>query len=114
MRSMSVMVLALAVLLGACDDDPVTPNGGTLQVQVTKSGAGTDANGFKVSVDDGAKTKNVTVADTVDFELEAGSHKVALTDVSSNCTVGGTNPRTVTIQKAKTETVAFAVTCTAN
>ena len=106
--------MALVVAVGACDDDPTGNDSGTLEVQVSRSGAGTDANGFTVSVDNGSQTKAVSVADTVDFALDAGNHTVGLTGMSANCTVGGNNPRPVTIQTDSTSTVSFAVTCTAS
>ena len=108
-------IAAVVVALVACDDDdPVGPTTGNVEVEVLTTGEGTDSNGFTVDLDNGAETEAVTVNDTITItDVDAGSHTVELTDLASNCSVDGDNPKSVTIQASETETVSFAVTCTA-
>ena len=48
------VAVGVVAVLGACDDDdPVGLEPGTIQVEVTTSGEGTDDDGFTVSLDGG-------------------------------------------------------------
>ncbi|PYO36715.1 MAG: hypothetical protein DMD74_03345, partial [Gemmatimonadetes bacterium] len=85
---------------------------GDLTVTTSTGGSSLDPDGYTVAVDGGAG-RAIGINGSVTFtSLAAGSHSVALTDVASNCTVGGSNPRTVTVPSGGTATVSFAVTCT--
>src|SRR5206468_2980509 len=48
---------------------------------------------------------------TVTATVTSGDYQVSLSDVPSNCTVSGANPRTVTVPAGGTATTTFAVTC---
>src|SRR5205807_2228638 len=62
---------------------------------------------------DGSQSQAIGVNSNVTFTtLAAGSHSVALTNVASNCTVSGSNPRTVTVPSGGTATTTFSVSCT--
>jgi PKD repeat protein len=88
------------------------PTTGDFTVTTTTGGAGTDPNGYTVSVD--GVTKSITVNGSVTYNgLTAGNHSVGLSDVASNCVVGGQNPRTVAVSAGNTAQTSFAVTCTA-
>jgi len=88
------------------------PTTGDLTVTTTTGGAGTDPNGYTVSVD--GVTKSITVNGSVTYNgLTAGNHPVGLSDVASNCVVSGQNPRTVAVSAGNTAQTSFAVTCTA-
>src|SRR5206468_1858747 len=50
---------------------------------------------------------------TVTATVTAGDYQVSLSGVPSNCTVSGSNPRTVTVPAGGTATTTFAVTCSA-
>ena len=50
---------------------------------------------------------------TVTATVTSGDYQVSLSDVPSNCTVSGANPRTVTVPAGGTATTTFAVTCSA-
>ena len=112
----AVPFLALGVLaVAGCDDDDDTgPDNGTLRVVVTATGTPADPDGFDVLIDD------VDVGDIpaaggplADRNLDAGTYDVELDGVATNCTVGGDNPRTVTITNGDVTTTTFAVTCAA-
>src|SRR2546428_11290776 len=69
---------------------------GDLRVTTTTGGAGTDPNGYTVSVD--GVTKSITVNGSVTYNgLTAGNHSAGLSDVASNCVVSAQNPRTVAV-----------------
>src|SRR2546428_6332181 len=69
---------------------------GDLRVTTTTGGAGTDPNGYMVSVD--GVTKSITVNGSVTYNgLTAGNHSAGLSDVASNCVVSAQNPRTVAV-----------------
>jgi hypothetical protein len=46
-------------------------------------------------------------------DLAAGSYPVALGGVAANCTVAGSNPRSVTVGAGETAHADFAISCTA-
>src|SRR5881409_2141225 len=50
---------------------------------------------------------------TVTATVTSGDYQVSLSDVPSNCTVSGANPRTVTVPANGTGRTTFAVSCTA-
>lgn len=110
----TLTVMAFAGLLAACDDDdPTAPDTGSIAVTITTTGAGTDADGFVVDLNEGDVTEDVDVDDEITFDdLEEGDHSVELTDVAANCTVAGDNPRDVTVEVGEEVEVEFEVTCT--
>ena len=84
---------------------------GTLEVLVSTSGPDPDADGYTLTVD-GTDSQNSEPADTLFFTgLDEGSHNVEMTDVASNCSVSGNNPRTITISAGDTTSTAFSVIC---
>lgn len=98
----------------ACDDDPVAPTTGSVEVTITTGGDGTDADGFVVTLDQDVASEDVEVDDTAVFDdVEPGSHELELTDLADNCTVDGDNPLTVTVEAGSTAEASFGVTCTA-
>ena len=66
-----VLVVMVAALVG-CGDDPTGPQLGTVQVEVTTSGAAIDPDGFVVGLDDGAQTEDIDPSGSVTLEVEAG------------------------------------------
>jgi hypothetical protein len=114
MKSYGWMAMAILVaMFAACDDDdPVAPGTGEIEVTIATTGDGTDDDGYVVRLDEDEATEDVDVDDELTFEdVEAGSHTVELTDVASNCTVDGDNPRNVTVESGEAAPVEFAVTC---
>ncbi len=102
------------LLLAGCDDndDPMAPETGTLEVEVTVTGDGTDEDGFQLQLDDASATHPVSPENPLTLEdVDSGDHSAELMDIADNCTVSGDNPRTVTVDPDATETVTFDVTC---
>jgi hypothetical protein len=83
---------------------------GNLTVTTSTSGSNLP-NGYTVTVD-GSQSQSIAVNGSVTFtNLSAGGHSVALKNVPSNCTVSGSNPRTVTVPSGATATITFTVSC---
>ena len=87
-----------------------TPTG-NLTVSSSTSGSSLDPDGYTVTVDGGA-SQAIAINGSVTFtNLSAGSHSVQLTGVAGNCTVSGSNPRTVNVPSGGTGTTTFSVSC---
>lgn len=86
-------------------------------VSVTTTGDDWDYSGYMLSLDAGLLHRNVPRTTTTFFNgVAAGQHSVAISDVASNCTVAGANPKTaqVTVGGAIQDTarITFEVSCT--
>jgi hypothetical protein len=83
---------------------------------VTTVGPDTDPNGYTVLIQ-GVADSTVQPNDTLSItDLTAGPHQVQLTDLTANCAVSGTNPKSVTILEklgliAPPSVATFLVTC---
>ena len=90
-----------------------TATTGSLEANASTSGEDQDTDGYTVTVD-GDASKELDANGTVTFSgLSEGEHQVELTDVQSNCSVDGENPRTVTVEAGGTAETTFNVSCTA-
>lgn len=100
-------------------DQPTPPAGrisvvgrevGGLRVETSTSGTNGD-NAYVVTVD-GTRSSAIGAQDQVIFPaLSATTHAVRLREVAGNCSVGGENPRAVTVVAGDTVTTTFGVTC---
>jgi hypothetical protein len=87
---------------------------GTIEVGTTTSGEDIDADGYTVSVD-GTNTQSIDANGSVTFrDLATGDHELLLSDVASNCSVEGTNPRTLNVDANTAVSSTFSVSCEAN
>jgi len=85
---------------------------GNLTVSSSTSGSSLDPDGYTVTVD-GSASQAIAINGSVTFtNLSAGNHSVQLTGVATNCTVSGSNPRTVSVPSGGTGSTTFSVTCT--
>ncbi len=109
--AVDIALAVMALVLVGCGDDPIGPEMGTVEVEVTMSGVAFNEDGFVVDLDDGAQTEDVDVSGSVTLEVEAGDHTVELTDIAVNCMVDVDNPVPVTVTAGETSTASFAVTC---
>jgi hypothetical protein len=109
--SLQSLVLVMAASL-ACNGDSLTtpPTKGTLNVTTTTSGGEPDLDGYTVQID--AEPVQTVGVSAIRTDVIPGSHTVQLGDVAPNCAVAE-NPRTVSVAAGETETVTFAVTCSA-
>jgi hypothetical protein len=91
----------------------VSSGTGDLAVTTSTSGSSLDPDGYSVAVD-GGPAQAIGINGTFTFtSLSAGNHSVALSGVASNCTVSGSNPRTVSVPSGGTGSTTFSVTCSA-
>ena len=88
---------------------PVQP--GNIHITTATSGFDVDVNGYRVRVDSAPEQPLGTNASVTVAGVAAGEHTVRLGDVASNCSVEGTNPRTVSVAGGTTTDVSFVVTC---
>jgi hypothetical protein len=69
---------------------------------------------FSLSGPAGSTTDTIGVNSSRTFAgITTGDYTVQLTAVPTNCTLGGSNPRVVTVRAGETDSTTFAVTCTA-
>ncbi|HEX3235584.1 MAG TPA: CARDB domain-containing protein [Gemmatimonadales bacterium] len=101
---------ATAAISVTCAAPP--PATGTLEVTTTTSGTNQDADGYGIGVDDGTAQPIGLNATLSIASLVAGSHRVRLTGVAANCSVGN-NPRNVSVPEGGEVAVAFTVSCSA-
>ncbi len=83
---------------------------GVLKTITATSGANLDPDGYRLVVDGGAG-QHLAINDTLDVGLSVGDHMVELDSVAANCTVAGSNPRTVSVPSQDTATTTFTVSC---
>jgi Tol biopolymer transport system component len=113
-----VAILGLvAILCLGCGDQPSAPTTGSIRLSVSNIGdpLDLDADGFTYSIDDGPSKplgpyRQLTIGD-----VGVGTHLVTLGDVAANCSVVGTNSRSVEVPPARDAgmgvPVAFVVAC---
>lgn len=115
-RSTGFLALALAAaLVSGCSDDetPAGPVVGSLEIAVATTGEEMDADGYFVVVGDGSP-QAIGVNGTLTISgLAPTSLKVELTDVATNCSVAGSNPRTVVVAAGATVSTTFNIACQA-
>lgn len=92
-----------------CVDRP--PTVGALQVNMATTGAGSDPDGYTVSVDGGVGAHIDINASLPIGELTLGDHSVGLSGISDNCQVSGENPRSVAITSGGASLVTFEIAC---
>jgi hypothetical protein len=88
------------------------PGTGTVQASVATTGSSLDPDGYSISVDGGTAQAIAVNGSLTIGNLPAGSHSVLLGGQAANCTVTGSNPRSVTVAAGQTVAVDFTVTCT--
>jgi Tol biopolymer transport system component len=112
-RHLATTLLALAMLSLGCDDStaPVT---GAIGITVSTVGdtIDRDHDGYALSVDGGpAQAVSVNASLTI-ASIPPGNHLVRLDGLAPNCSVSGTNPRSVEVV-ANFVAVSFSVSCIA-
>ena len=110
---MRIMAFPLSLLaLAACDANPTGASYSTLRVTVATTGGDIDDNGYVLQV--GKERRSIGVNGRVALDgFRQGGQIVELTGVADNCTVAGTNPREVTVERGVDATTSFEVSCDA-
>ena len=104
----------LALWAVACrGTEVVAPSLGTLRVDVAMTGVDVDRNGVVVTLDDSITVAVPSNGNYQFSDVVAGSHRVALGGVTTNCTSLDAFTRTVMVPADPPAAVAFALTCAA-
>ncbi|MFL5493974.1 MAG: hypothetical protein ACJ8DC_06270, partial [Gemmatimonadales bacterium] len=94
--SVLLPLLCLAAAAG-CESAFSISSDGIIHVLVTSSGAGSESDGFTLTVD-GGDPRPVSGAGTTALDgLAQGTHTVLLSGLAANCAVQGDNPRSVLV-----------------
>lgn len=87
------------------------PNSGTLQITTVTTGPDPDTDGYRFTVD-GGSDQPIGANDVTSIpNFAPGVHAVLLNAVAGNCSVQGTNPRSVTLAPGATAALSFQVSC---
>lgn len=105
-------VSVIAGALGGTDFDLGCGSWGGLFVTTNTTGVDLDADGYTVTVDGGANQVIAANGSVTFTQLYANSHTIALSGLSGNCTLSGSNSRAVTISAGKTASLTFSASCT--
>ena len=105
------LALGIALVLSAgCGDDPSGPSLANLVITTISTGADIDSDGYTVTVDN-TLSQSIGATDSATFtDLATGDHSVELSGLADNCSVDGTNPRTVNVGGSGGSTT-FDVVC---
>jgi hypothetical protein len=105
------LLLAAALLVAACTEDPIGPPApGRLVVSTLTRGDDPDPDGYQLAIDGGAPTTLLTNdADTL--VLEPGRHTVVLQGVSEHCAVDPGHSQAMDVVPGGTATLAFEIAC---
>lgn len=105
-------VAVVGGVVGATDFDLGCGSWGGLFVTTNTTGVDLDADGYTVTVDGTANQAIAANGGVTYTQLYATSHSIALSGLAANCTLSGTNPRTVTVAPGKTASLTFSASCT--
>ncbi len=107
----SLLLLAVLAVAACGGDDIVAPTTGTLEITTTTTGAEPDLDGYTIQVDAGTARSIGSTATLPITQIPAGPHTIQLGGVAVNCSVSGSNVRSVSALGGETATVEFDVTC---
>jgi hypothetical protein len=107
------VLLFSATLTCGGGDSLTAPTDGTLEVTTTTNGAELDADGYMVQMDAEPPQPIAPTGSHRSTNVAPGNHTVALDGIAGNCTLGGENPRTVSVVAGRITTIALEVTCQA-
>jgi len=92
--------IALVLVTGCGGDDSSGPALGNLVITTISTGADIDGDGYTVTVDN-TLSQNISANGSATFtNLATGDHSVELSGLADNCSVDGTNPRTVNVSNS--------------
>ena len=106
-------LLAMSVLVGACDEPaaPRVPTPPALRVVVATAGERPDPDGYELTVD-GQPMRDMRLNDTLHLDnLAVGESTVRLAGLANNCAATENEARTVSLAEDSTVTVTFEVRC---
>lgn len=105
--------LLTTVLLTSCGDGALGPQlgSGTVVVIASTGGEGRDTDGFQLTID-GSDALLLEANSRVFLTgLSEGTHQLQLLGIAANCSVEGTNPRSVDVGAGERSEITFTITC---
>jgi len=93
---------------------------GSIRIAAVTTGTELDPDGYSILVDEYCDYYNcnaqwiATVASNGEYvftDIPMGQHTISIREISRNCTLAGSNPRSVTVEVAATVVVTLDVTC---
>jgi hypothetical protein len=110
-RPVTVSAGAVAPVAFSIVCTTLPPSTGSIAITTATTGTDQDPDGYAFTIDQGgAQPIGVNGSASVSG-LASGSHAVRLQGASANCTIGGDNPRAVSVTAGGTAQVTFSVTC---
>lgn len=111
--SISLRYLLAGFLLAGCGDEPLGPGsaGGIIIVTASTGGTGRDSDGFSLSLDGSTPFQLEPNGRVVLTGVSEGTHAIQLLGLAANCSIQGTNPRTVSLQAGERVEITFGVIC---
>lgn len=115
MRNLT-LILGAGLVLAACDDSTGPTGGGNLAgsgslvISVSTVGGDPDLDGYSIDVD-GRISLRIGIASLQELTLDAGPHRVELTEMAANCAVQGESAREVSVVEDRSVTLGFLVSC---
>jgi TolB protein len=88
------------------------PTVGSIEIVVASTGSEPDPDGYTIQVDAQPAQPIATDASVTVADLPTGAHTVLLSGQAPQCTIGGENPKSVSVRGGETAVVRFEVTCT--
>lgn len=112
-RAILAVLTGLTAACGGKDSTGPSDTTGSVRVTTATTGADLDSDGYQIAVD-GSSAQSIAINTSVTVSgVATGSHSVTLSGIASNCSVNGSNPRSVTVSAGATASVSFNVSCTA-
>ena len=110
-RSATVTAGATAEVAFAVTCAAAPSSNGAIRIVTATGGTSPDPDGYTYKLDDRPPAAIGSSASVTVNDLPAGSHTVLLEGMASNCTVGGTNPRSISVTTGNTAEASFAISC---
>jgi tricorn protease-like protein len=114
MRTGTILLLVVGLMLAACDDnsgDPGEPStDGTLIVSTSTAGDDPDQDGYLLTVDD-VDSLALAPTGTAEVDVAPGRHTLRLLGVAGHCSVAPESSLDVDIAPRSTTSVVFDVSC---
>jgi hypothetical protein len=111
--SFATVVLITSFLLGACEESPLDTesSAGTIVVTASGTGGSSVAAGLTLTVDGGSARSFDSSGRLTLRDVPEGDHLIRLFGVPGNCSVDGSNPRSVVVGAGGRVEITFTVVC---
>jgi hypothetical protein len=110
MRNNRPLLLAVGILLAACEDGEAPSRDGMLIVSTVTRGEAPDQDGYLLTIDR-SDSLSLDPTGSAELSLTAGRHTLALVGVAAHCSVAERTSLEVDVPPQATVSVAFEVSC---